>query len=53
MTGIIIAVAAALITGGIVGYVVFRYIINGKYNQLMEAAKRDADVIKEKKLGKH
>ena len=50
MTGIIIAVAAALITGGIVGYVVFRYIINGKYNQLMEAAKRDADVIKEKKL---
>ena len=50
MTGIIIAVAAALITGGIVGYVVFRYIINGKYNQLMETAKRDADVIKEKKL---
>lgn len=40
MTGIIIAVAAALITGGIVGYVVFRYIINGKYNQLMEAAKK-------------
>ena len=50
MTGIIIEVAVALITGGIVGYVVFRYIINGKYNQLMEAAKRDADVIKEKKL---
>lgn len=50
MTGTIIAVAVALITGGIVGYVVFRYIINGKYNQLMEAAKRDADVIKEKKL---
>ena len=50
MTGIIIAVAAALITGGIVGYVVFRYVINGKYNQLMEAARRDADVIKEKKL---
>ena len=50
MTGTIIAVAAALITGGIDGYVVFRYIINGKYNQLMEAAKRDADVIKEKKL---
>lgn len=50
MTGTIIAVAAALIIGGIAGYVVFRYIINGKYNQLMEAAKRDADVIKEKKL---
>ena len=45
-----IAVAVALIIGGIVGYAVFRYIINGKYNQLMDAAKRDADVIKEKKL---
>ena len=50
MIGTIIAVAAALIIGGIAGYVVFRYVINGKYNQLMEAAKRDADVIKEKKL---
>ena len=50
MTGTIIAVAAALIIGGIAGYVVFRYVINGKYNQLMEAARRDADVIKEKKL---
>ena len=45
-----IAVAVALIIGGIVGYAVFRYIINGKYNQLMDAAERDADVIKEKKL---
>lgn len=45
-----IAVAVALIIGGIVGYAVFRYIINGKYNQLMDVAKRDADVIKEKKL---
>ena len=45
-----IAVAVALIIGGIVGYAVLRYIINGKYNQLMDAAKRDADVIKEKKL---
>ncbi|MBA7487656.1 MAG: ribonuclease Y [Prevotella sp.] len=50
MTGTMIAVAVALIIGGIVGYAVFRYIINGKYNQLMDAAKRDADVIKEKKL---
>ena len=45
-----IAVAVALIIGGIVGYAVFRYIINWKYNQLMDVAKRDADVIKEKKL---
>ena len=50
MIGTIIAVAVALFVGGIAGYAVFRYVINGKYNQLMDAAKRDADVIKEKKL---
>jgi ribonuclease Y len=40
----------ALIVGGAVGYFIFRYIIKGKYNELMEAAKKDAEVIKEKKL---
>ena len=50
MIGRIIAVAVALFVGGIAGYAVFRYVINGKYNQLIESAKRDADVIKEKKL---
>ena len=50
MIGTIIAVAVALFVGGIAGYAVFRYVINGKYNQLIESAKRDADVIKEKKL---
>ena len=50
MIGTIIAVAVALFVGGIAGYAVFRYGINGKYNQLIESAKRDADVIKEKKL---
>ena len=50
MIGTIIAVAVALFGGGIAGYAVFRYVVNGKYNQLIESAKRDADVIKEKKL---
>ena len=50
MIGTIIAVAVALFVGGIAGYAVFRYVVNGKYNQLIESAKRDADVIKEKKL---
>ena len=46
---IIIAVAA-LILGGIGGYLVFRYVLKGKYNEMVEAAKKEADVMKEKKL---
>ncbi len=46
----IIIAAAALILGGVAGYFIFRYIITGKYNQMIETAKKDADVIKEKKL---
>jgi ribonuclease Y len=40
----------ALVVGGAIGYSIFRYIVKGKYNELMGAAKKDADVIKEKKL---
>lgn len=50
MVNIIIAVAIALVIGGLGGYAIFRYVIKGKYNEMMEAAKKDADVIKEKKL---
>ena len=42
--------AACLILGGIVGYLIFRYVIKGKYNEMLEAANRDAEVVKEKKL---
>lgn len=45
---IVIAVVA-LIAGGTGGYFIFRYIITGKYNEMMEAAKKEADVLKEKK----
>ncbi len=48
MTTIIIAVACLLV-GGVAGYAIFRYVITGKYHQVMETAKKEADVLKEKK----
>ena len=49
MVYVIVAVAA-LIVGGICGYMVFRYVLKGKYNEMVEAASKEAEVIKEKKL---
>src|SRR5574344_2701038 len=46
---IIIAVAS-LIVGGVVGFVIFRYVVTGKYNEMIASAEKSADVIKEKKL---
>ena len=46
----IIIAAAAFIIGGFGGYLVFRYILKGKYNEMLEAAAKEADVMKEKKL---
>ena len=46
---ILIAVAA-LIVGVGCGYVVFLKVIKGKYNAMVDAAAKEADVIKEKKL---
>ena len=53
----IIVAAACLFIGGAVGYFIFRYVAKGKYNQVLEAAERDAEkvmkdaeVLKEKKL---
>lgn len=50
MINIVIAALIALIVGGVAGYYIFRYVIKGKYNQMIEAAKKEADVVKEKKL---
>ncbi len=47
---IIIAVIAGLVVGGFGGYVIFRYVITGKYRSMMNAAKKEAEVLKEKKL---
>ena len=46
----IIAIAAALIIGGLCGYLIFRYVLTGKYNEMISTATKEADVIKEKKL---
>ena len=46
----LIAALVALIVGGIVGYSIFRYVIKGKYNEMIEAANKEAEVVKEKKL---
>jgi ribonuclease Y len=50
MIGIIISTAVALILGGLVGYGIFRYVLKGKYNDMIAAANKSADVVKEKKL---
>ena len=50
MIGIIIAAVVALIIGGVAGYAVFRYVATGKYKELLAAAEKEAEVIKEKKL---
>ena len=42
--------AGALVLGGVGGYLVFRYVIKGKYNEMVDAAEKEATVIKEKKL---
>ena len=46
----IIAALVALVIGGAAGYFIFRYVIKGKYNELIEAANKEAEVVKEKKL---
>ena len=40
----------ALIIGGLCGYLIFRYIIKGKYNEMIANAEKAAEVLKEKKL---
>ena len=46
----IIAALVALVIGGAIGFFIFRYVINGKYNEIIEAANKEAEVVKEKKL---
>ena len=46
----IIAAFVALVIGGAAGYFIFRYVIKGKYNEMIEAANKEAEVVKEKKL---
>ena len=50
MVEIIIAALVALILGGAAGFFIFRYVIKGKYNEMIEAANKEAELVKEKKL---
>ena len=49
MLYVVIAVAALLV-GRVVGFLIFRYVLTGKYRELMDKAEKDAEVLKEKKL---
>ena len=46
----IIAALVALVIGGAIGFFIFRYVIKGKYNEMIEADNKEAEVVKEKKL---
>lgn len=46
----IVIVCVALVVGFTIGYAIFRYVAKGKYKEMVEAAAKEAEVIKEKKL---
>ena len=46
----IIYIIGSLIVGAIIGFVVFRFVLKSKYNQVIAEAHKDAAGIKEKKL---
>ena len=46
----IIATLVALVLGGVLGFFIFRYVIKGKYNEMIASANKEAEVVKEKKL---
>ena len=47
---VIITAVVALVIGGLIGFLIFRYVVKGKYNEMIGAATKEAEVIKEKKL---
>ena len=47
---IVVSAVAALIVGICLGYIVFRYVIKGIYNEMLEKAEKESEVMKEKKL---
>ena len=49
MTEVIIAISA-LVVGCVLGYLIFRYVIKGKYREMISNAEKAAEVLKEKKL---
>ena len=47
---VLLIAAGALVLGGVGGYLIFRFVLKGKYNEMVEAANKEAEVVKEKKL---
>ena len=47
---VLLIAAGALVLGGVGGYLIFRFVLKGKYNEMVDAANKEAEVIKEKKL---
>ena len=46
----LIVTVAALIIGGLCGYLIFRYGLTGKYKKMMEVAAKEAEDLKKEKL---
>ena len=46
----IICLVTGLLIGGIISFVLFRYVLKGKYNEMVSEAEKEARVLKEKKL---
>ena len=47
---VLLIAAGALALGGVCGYLIFRYVLKGKYREMVDTANKEAEVIKEKKL---
>ncbi len=45
-----IVVIAAILIGALLGYGLFRYVVKGKYDSIVQKAEEEAQVLKEKKL---
>lgn len=50
MTATIVASVVCLLVGGVVGFVLFRYVLKSKYNSVLKEAETEAEVIKKNKL---
>ena len=47
---VVLIAVATFVIGGLCGYFIFLKVIKGKYNAIVDAAAKEAEVIKEKKL---
>lgn len=50
MTATIVASVVCLLVGGVIGFVLFRYVLKSKYDSVLKEAEVEAEVIKKNKL---